>query len=73
MVARNLFILFKQMVDQMNNAMTSHLDQLNQKRVDLKQKDQALKEKIGSKQTELKKIEDQLMVLQTRLQEVTSK
>ena len=42
----------------MNNAMTSHLDQLNQKRVDLKQKDQVLKEKIGTKQTELKKIED---------------
>ena len=60
-------------MDQINDAMTNHLDQLNKKRVDLKQKDEQLKGKIGFKQTELKTIEDQLMILQTRLQEVTSK
>ena len=42
----------------MNANMVQHLDQLNQKRVDLKAKDEKLKGKIAGKEDEKKKIED---------------
>ena len=60
-------------MDGMNANMVQHLDQLNQKRVDLKQKDEKLKAKIAGKEDEKKKIEDQLVTLQARLSDVNCK
>ena len=62
------------MVENLGNyKIDDYLEQLNEKRVTLKQQSDRVKQIISDKTKELKEVEDKLMAYQAKLQDVTRK
>ena len=62
------------MVENLGNyKIDDYLEQLNEKRVSLKQQSDRVKQLISEKTKELKDVEDRLMAYQAKLQDVTRK
>ena len=63
----------KQMEGLGNYQIEGYLEQLNEKRIELKRKSDEIKMVIAKRSADLKKIEEDLMARQTELQTVTRK